>query len=181
MEELSGSELRCLPFGINSVPKHFHHTMAGVIEGLEEGVCHMDNVLVWGCNQEEHDAHLHATLQILKKASITLNVEKLSQSKVTFLGHIIADTGISPDPMKTESITEMTEPTNVSELCSFLGMINQVGKFIPHLAEKDKALRDLLSKKNVWYWGPDQVKAFKALKDPLNSTPLLAIQPKQRH
>ncbi|KAK7882125.1 hypothetical protein WMY93_028299 [Mugilogobius chulae] len=50
-----------------------------------------------------------------------------------------------------------------------------VGKFIPHLAEKDKALRDLLSKKNAWYWGTDQDKAFKTLKDALTSPPVLAM------
>ncbi|XP_025755625.1 uncharacterized protein LOC112842686 [Oreochromis niloticus] len=140
-----------LPFGINSAPEHLQRMMVEVIEGLEGVVCHIDDVLVWGCNHQEHDSHLHATLQRLEKAGITLNVEKceLSQSKVAFLGHIIADTGISPDPKKMEAITEMTEPTNVSELRSFLGMVNQVGKFIPHLAEKNKALRDLLSKKNT--------------------------------
>lgn len=54
-------------------------------------------------------------------------------------------------------------------------MVNQVGKFIPHLAEKDKALRDLLSKKNSWYWGTDQVKAFTTLKNTLFSPPALAM------
>ncbi|KAJ0023870.1 hypothetical protein NQD34_003769 [Periophthalmus magnuspinnatus] len=52
-------------------------------------------------------------------------------------------------------------------------MVNQVGKFIPHLAEKDKALRDLLSKKNAWYWGIDQARAFQTLKDALTSPPVL--------
>lgn len=69
----------------------------------------------------------------------------------------------------------MQEPTNMAELRSFLAMVNQVGKFIPHLAEKDKALRDLLSKKNSWYWGTDQVKAFKTLKNTLFSPPVLAV------
>ncbi|KAL4008446.1 hypothetical protein ACER0C_002298 [Sarotherodon galilaeus] len=146
-----------LPFGINSAPEHFQCRMAEVIEGLEGVVCHIDDVLVWGRNHQEHDSRLHATLQRLEKAGITLNVEKckLSQSKVAFLGHIIADTGI--------------------KLRSFLGMVNQVVKFIPHLAEKDKALRDLLSKKNTWYWGPDQVRAFKTLRDALTSPQVLAM------
>ncbi|KAJ8415430.1 hypothetical protein AAFF_G00424100 [Aldrovandia affinis] len=69
----------------------------------------------------------------------------------------------------------MQEPTNVSELRSFLGMVNQLGKSIPQLAEKDKPLRDLLSKKNHWLWGADQVKAFNSLKEELSSTPVLAL------
>lgn len=54
-------------------------------------------------------------------------------------------------------------------------MVNQLGKFIPQLSEKDKPLRDLLSKKNCWVWGSDQVKAFRDLKDALISPPVLAI------
>lgn len=54
-------------------------------------------------------------------------------------------------------------------------MVNQLGKSIPQLAEKDKPLRDLLSKKNCWVWGSDQVKAFRDLKDALISPPVLAI------
>lgn len=34
----------------------------------------------------------------------------------------------------------MKEPSNTGEVCSFLGMFNQLGKFIPGLAEKDKPL-----------------------------------------
>ncbi|KAF0022040.1 hypothetical protein F2P81_025707 [Scophthalmus maximus] len=125
--------------------------MAEVTEGLEGVVCHIGDILVWGQDQEEHDARLHAVLQRLEKAGITLNEDKcvLSTSEVVFLGHIITSEGIRPDPRKTVAIREMKEPGNVGELRSFLGMVNQLGKFIPQLAEKDKLLRDLLSKKNL--------------------------------
>ena len=53
----------------------------------------------------------------------------------------------------------MDPPTNIGELRSFLGTVNQLGKFVPNLAEKEKALRDLLSKRNQWYWGRKQLSA----------------------
>ena len=70
-------------------------------------VCHVDDLLVWGRDQDEHDTRLHAVLQRVEKAGITLNVEKceLSKSEMAFLGHIISVTGIRPDPKKTEAIT----------------------------------------------------------------------------
>ena len=46
---------------------------------------------------------------------------------------------------------------------------------MPWLAEKDKVLRDLLSKKNCWVWGADQVRAFNRLKEELSSTPVLVL------
>ncbi|XP_061920402.1 uncharacterized protein K02A2.6-like [Entelurus aequoreus] len=169
---------RRLPFGIASAPEHFQNRMVTeVTEGLEGVVCHMDDVLVWGRTQKEHDARLHATLEKIQKAGITLNVDKcdLSKSEVTFLGHVLSTSGISPDPSKTEAVRKMQEPTTVTELRSFLGMINQLGKFVPQLAERDKPLRDLLSKKNCWVWGVDQARAFQDLKDALTSTPVLAM------
>ena len=167
-----------LPFGIASAPEHFQNRMVTqVTEGLEGVVCHMDDLLVWGSTQEQHDSRLHAVLQKMVTAGMTLNVDKceISKQEVKFLGHIISDKGVKSDPAKTSAVREMAEPTNVSELRSFLGMVNQLGKFVPQLAEKDKPLRDLLSKKNHWIWGVDQVRAFKELKEELSSTPVLAL------
>uniref|UniRef100_A0A3B3CEF0 Gypsy retrotransposon integrase-like protein 1 n=1 Tax=Oryzias melastigma TaxID=30732 RepID=A0A3B3CEF0_ORYME len=166
-----------LPFGIASAPEHFQNRMSEVIDSLEGVVCHMDDVLVWGRTQEEHDSRLHGVLKRLQEAGISLNVEKcdLSKQEVTFLGHVITTNGISPDPSKTEAVRKMKEPTNVSELRSFLGTVNQLGKFIPQLAERDKPLRDLLSKKNHWVWDVDQAQAFKDLKDSLSSPPVLVM------
>lgn len=83
-----------------------------------------------GAETKRHDVRLHALLQKLEKARITLYIDKceLSKSEVVFLGHVITASGIGPDPEKTQAIREMKEPTNVSELRSFLGMVNQVGK-----------------------------------------------------
>lgn len=123
-----------------------------VTVGLEGVVCHMDDLLVWGSTQEEHDSRLHAVLKKMESTGMTLNVEKfeISKREVKFLGHIISDKGVNSDPAKTSAVREMAEPNNFSELRSFLGMVNQLGKFVPQLAEKDKPLRDLLSKKNHW-------------------------------
>lgn len=45
--------------------------MAEVTEGLEGVVCHIDDLLVWGQDQREHDARLHAVLQRLEKGGIS--------------------------------------------------------------------------------------------------------------
>lgn len=58
---------------------------------------------------------------------------------------------------------------------SFHGIVNQLGKFIPDLVEKDKPLRDLLSKKNHWIWGNAQRKEFDQLKTDFTSPPVLTL------
>jgi len=61
----------------------------------------------------------------------------------------------------------MKPPTNVSELRRFMGMVNRLGKFTSKLAELTQPLRQLLSKKSAWLWGPDQDLAFANVKKEL--------------
>ena len=77
-----------------------------------------------------------------------------------FLGQIIDRDGIRADPEKTSAIRQMEAPKNVSELRRFLGMVNQLGKFSPHIAELSQPLRELLSTKHSWIWGSSQEQAF---------------------
>ena len=60
--------------------------------------------------------------------------------KSSFAGYVLNKEGIKSDPEKTESIQDMNTPQNVSDVRRFLGMVNQLGKFVPHLAEKKNHL-----------------------------------------
>ena len=51
-----------LPFGITSAPEHFQRRMQSILEGIEGVVCHIDDILVYGRDQEEHDCRLKAVL-----------------------------------------------------------------------------------------------------------------------
>ena len=122
-----------------------------------------------GRNQREHDERLRAVIDRLVKCGLTLNVDKcaFSQSELPYLGQIIDGDGIRIDPGKVKAIIQMAEPTGVPELRRFLGMVNQLMKFCPNLAEKTHALRELLRKQNAWIWGQRQKDAFNALADPV--------------
>ena len=165
-----------LPFGINSAPVKFQKRISEVLEGSEEPVCMMDDVLVYGNFVEEHDRRLKVTMQKLQVAKLTLNEEKceFALSSVEFLGNIINSEGIRADPKKIEAILEMEPPKDVTELRRFLGMVNQLSKFQPQVAELTKPLRDLQSSKNQWRWGYTQQQAFADIKASLTSTPMLA-------
>ena len=107
-----------LPFGITSAPEHFQRRMAAILEGLEGVVCLMDDVLVYGRTQGEHDERLDAVLARLQEMHITLNREKcsFSQSQVKFLGQVLSPSGVSSDPEKISAILRVREPTSVPEV-----------------------------------------------------------------
>jgi hypothetical protein len=166
-----------LPFGISSAPELFQHRISEILRDYDGVVGLIDDVLIHGKTEEEHQQRLTAVLDKLKEEGITLNKDKCKffTDQIQFLGQVISREGVSADIKKVEAIQNLPIPTNVSEVRRFLGMLNQLSKFSPNLSEKSKPLRDLLSKKNQWMWGQSQDEAFKALKEELSSGRTLAL------
>lgn len=54
-------------------------------------------------------------------------------------------------------------------------MINQLGKFSPNISELSQPLRELLSSRKTWLWGPAQDQAFQQLKDELSKPTTLTL------
>ena len=113
----------------------------------------------------------------LSSAGITLNSRKCEfcNTSLTFLGHVIDQRGITADPNKPAAIQQMETPKSVSELRRFLGMVNQLGKFSPNIAELSKPLQELLSAKKAWLWTPTQDKDFTNLKKDLTTSNILTM------
>ena len=87
---------------------------------------------------------------------------------------MVSAEGVQADAMKLEAIFKMAAPDNVGEVQRFLGMVNQLGKFCDHLADKTKTLSDLLKIENEWIWGPTQQCASEKVKEVLTIDPILA-------
>ena len=69
-----------LPFGITSAPEYFQKRISELLQGLSGVVCMMDDILVHGRTQDEHDHRLVAVLERLKDARVTLNKDKCTFS-----------------------------------------------------------------------------------------------------
>ncbi|CAM1326481.1 Uncharacterised protein r2_g3548 [Pycnogonum litorale] len=148
--------------------------MQKILNGLPGVLCQMDDVLIYGKCQSEHDANLRAVLQRIQRAGLTLNNKcEFSKRQIEFLGHIIDENGIRPSPKKVTAIAKMPPPKDISGLKSFLGMANQLGKFTPRLADLSKPLRDLLVKDTAWVWDQPQKDAFDLIKRELSQAPSL--------
>ena len=132
---------RRLPFGITSASEFFQKKMSMILADL---VCMIDDALIYGCNQEEHDQRLRVALDRLHKAGVTLNRDKceFSKSCVRFLGQQVDSQGIRLDQEKLNTIQQIPQPSNVTELQRFLGMTNHLSKFTLNLADTTKSLRE---------------------------------------
>ncbi|GBM78620.1 Transposon Ty3-I Gag-Pol polyprotein [Araneus ventricosus] len=166
-----------LPFEISSAPEVFQKRIRECLTGLNGVVGLMDEFVVYGETEKEHDERLYKDLQRLQDSGWTLNEEKCQfrNKSIKFLGHIISADGICPDPTKTEAIKEMSQPTNITELERFRGMVNYFRKFVPNLDDMAEPLQARLKADTTWTWGPNQEKAFERIKESLCNPPVLAL------
>ena len=135
----------------------------------------MDDILIHAATLEIHDKRVHAVLRRLQEANITLNQKcEFARECITFLGHVVSTKGIEVDPKKTQAIRDFPAPTTVTELQRFHGMVNQLAKFLPNLAQVNEPLRQLLRKDNSWVWDTPQETAFQEIKSMLMSNCVLA-------
>ena len=99
----------------------------------------MDDILVVGRNQAEHDQRLTSVLDRISKCGLTLNPDKckFSEKRIEYLSQVIDSEGVMKKPAKVKVILNMDKPCDISSLGRFLGMANQLMKFCPKLSRED--------------------------------------------
>lgn len=135
----------------------------------------LDNILITGRTEQEHLQNIEETLRRLSEAGLRLKTKKYQFMKASLdcLGHRVDAEGFHPVAAKVQAIKEAPTPKNVTELKSFLGMINFYGKFLSNLSTTLEPLHELLRKGAAWIWGKRQKRAFQEAKDLLQSSSVL--------
>ena len=73
----------------------------------------------------------------------------------------------------------MSPPKTETDLKSFLGMVNYLGRYTPALAELQLPLNRLYKKDTAWRWDPEHQKAFEGIKSVISVISLLPVLAKQ--
>jgi hypothetical protein len=158
------------PMGLNASGDEFCMRSDMAIQGLPGISKLVDDILVEGRTLGELKKRLHKLLTRCREHRIKLSLKKLEiGQKVEFAGHIISASGIQPDPKKTEAISNFPTPTDLTQLRSFLGLANQLGHFIPDLAQSTSEMRRLLKKDVEYQWLNEHEVEFQKVKALLTS------------
>ena len=114
--------------------------------------------------------------KVIAEAGLKIKREKCKfmESEVCYLGHKIDCNGLHPLDDKVKAIVEAPAPRNVTELKSYLGLLNYYGRFLPNLSTTLAPLHYLLKKGIVYRWGKQQNKAFETSKQLLTSSKVLS-------
>lgn len=164
-----------LPFGVASAPSIFQRTIENILQGIPQVSVYIDDILVTGETDEEHLHNLEEVLTHLEKADLRLKRNKCAfmLPAVEYLGHRTSAQGLQPTQEKIQAIQKAPPPRNVSQLKSFLGLLNYYCKFLPNLSSKLAPLYSLLQKNKSWCWDAPQQQAFQKAKESLTSDCLL--------
>lgn len=95
-------EFNRMPFGLKNAPATFQRTMDMVLTGLQgiELFIYMDDIVIYAKSLEEHAEKLKTLLARLQTSGLTLQPDKCRflQKEVVYLGHVISEKGVTPDP-----------------------------------------------------------------------------------
>ena len=103
------------------------------------------------------------------------NKFQFCKESIAFVRHIISLEGIWVDSSKIDAITNLSVLQSISELQTFLGMVNCPGKLIPNLAEVTAPLQTILTKVVVFHLQKPQLNAIEKLKNLIASTFVLKM------
>ncbi|GJW34788.1 putative reverse transcriptase domain-containing protein [Tanacetum coccineum] len=172
-------EFQVMPFGLTNAPAVFIDLMNRVCKPFLDKfvIVFIGDILIYCKNKKEHEEHLKAVLELLKKEKLYAKFFKCEFwiPKVQFLGYVIDGQGIHMDPAKIESIKDWESPKTPTEICQFLGLAGYYRRFIEGFSKIAK-LKTKLTQKGVKFdWGDKQEVAFQLLEQKLCSALILAL------
>ena len=134
-----------LLFGIHSAPAIFQRTIESILRGIPHVSVYIDDILVTGSKEAENLQTLDRVLTKLYAAGVRLRQDKCAFmfKQVDYLGHSISAEGLKPSEDKVKAISKAPVPTNLTQLRSFLGMVNYYGKFLKGLSSSTTSFNSL--------------------------------------
>ncbi|XP_066982187.1 uncharacterized protein [Macrobrachium rosenbergii] len=164
------------PMGLCSTGDEYNRRGDEALSGIPNLAKVVDDIIIWDDDLESHCQHIKDVLNRCRAHVITLNAEKMciASPSVSFCGYTISETGIAANKDKIKAITEFPTPANITDLRSFMGLVNQLAEFTPDIASTAQVLRPLMSPKNSFIWTSDHNAAFLKTKKALAEPPILA-------
>lgn len=166
-----------MPFGLKNAPATFQRLMNSALSGLQGIRCfvYLDDVVCYAYDIRSHILNLRSIFQRMREFNLKLQPDKCEflRREVCYLGHVITEQGVKPNPEKIKAVTEFPIPKSPRDIKSFLGLVSYYRRFIPDFSKTAKALTSLLKKEVAFKWENEQHLAFDTLKRKLTTAPLL--------
>jgi hypothetical protein len=162
--------------GMKNSSDVFCHRTDDIFAAVPDVLKIVDDALLQAPTEKELLVKLCIALTACQEGNLTLSREKVCWGQeMSFAGYVIGDKGVFPDPKRTMAIAKFPVPTDLTSLRGFLGLVNQLGHFLPDLAHLTVDLRQLLKKDVEFMWLQPHQEAFELIRQILTSP--LVVKP----
>ena len=99
---------------------------------VPDAFAYLDDIVVVTDSFDEHLKVLLEVFRRLRATNLEHNKEKcfFTHRELKYLGHVVDERGLHPDPQKIEAIDTLRPPANVCELRPFLGLVARYRCFV---------------------------------------------------
>ena len=176
-----------MPFGLKTAGAIFSRMMRKLLSVLGRGDIHnfIDDVLIANEVWEDHLEANEVFLRRLAEVGLVVRPKKcyLGYDSVTFLGFVIGDGMLRPEPEKVAKFRAVEAPSTKTGIRSFLGMLGFYRRFIPRYSEIAEPLTSLTKGKTRGSitWTPEAQAAFEQLKREITEESLLKLPETDKH
>lgn len=158
-------EFLVMPMGLRNAPATFQALMNSIFGDCIEDfiVIYLDDILIFSESREDHLRHLRLVLSRLKEHQLYIGKKKfeLMLEETEFLGLIVGESGVKIGDDRSALIRDWPTPQSISELRSFLGLVQFFRHFIQHFSRISAPLTNLTRKNSsLSQWNSDCDKAF---------------------
>ncbi|GBG77301.1 hypothetical protein CBR_g23631 [Chara braunii] len=168
-----------MPFGLTNTPATFQAAMTMEFRHMLDRyvLIYLDDILVYSRSLEEHVEHLHTVLERLRQAKYKANRDKceFARQELEYLGHYVTPQGIRLLADKIEALRVRPEPTNTTDVRSFMGLGGYYQRFINGYSRIVAPMTRLQSPKVPFVFDDDTRRSFQAFKTTMLMAPVLCI------
>ena len=166
-----------MPLGLCNAPATFQRCMTVIFSDFlgDSLEVFMDDFSVFGNDFKSCLSHLTKILEVCIKKRLVLSWEKshFMVREGVVLGHIVSGKGLEVDKAKIEVIQNLSLPSTLKDLRSFLEHVGFYRRFIQDFAKVSKPLTTLLCKDKDFIIDEEGKLAFTMLKQALIEAPIL--------
>lgn len=179
-----------LPQGLNLSPAIFQAKMNEVLSQVPNSdqfcISMHDDIIVYSKDKTSHFKHLAAIFEALIANGLKISPRKccLFRTSVLYMGHILTVNGdgtatIKPLTDRCAAIRNTPVPHNVKAARRFVGAVNYISQFFPHVQKHLRPIHKLSRQRKQFKWTDECQQAFDTIRELMCNPPILHM-PKRK-
>lgn len=180
-----GNRLYCFKravMGFKNSPADLTKLLDRIFHDMPNVYHYVDDFVIVTDTFESHVQVLKGVAKRLRDARLSISQKKSNFccKQLTFLGYVLSEEGLGPNPDRIKPIINYKRPETVKDIRRLVGLVNWYRRFIPDAATLLTPLTDLIkqygpeSQRKI-QWKPEHQQAFDQVKHKLTEAPILTM------